>query len=168
MKTLTLPNGSGHIAYEGTEMQLVKAHRKVMMCNARIDLIRNLMDRDLCTQDINAFINGQAELRECMDYVDKKTMRDAMRTKLKDLKMCLRSGHRLRKQLEEKLLSELNGKSYSLRKKVKHIRYLVREEKKKIQLKHQKKIEHYVKKQNINGKKRRQKIYHQHQIEKNN
>ena len=90
---------------------------------------------------------GQAKLRVGSKKLDKKTMRSAMGTKLKDLKHSLRFNHRSRRRLETELLTELGGKGYKLREKVKSIKKIIKIEKGDQEAKYAVKIEHYKKKQ---------------------
>ena len=138
------PNGCRYIE-DGTEHRLVKAHRKVMMSEAKMKLIKRLLAKNLCTNDIYSFICGQADVHQGSRTLDKKTMICAMRSKLRDLSYVLKSSIRENRQLEARLHKDLNVRSYLTRRKIKQIRSNIRKERTTIDRKHELKINHLEK-----------------------
>ena len=57
---IDVPVGERHIE-GGTRRELVKAHRRVMMNETKIQLIKKLLRMGLCTNDVYFFICNQAE-----------------------------------------------------------------------------------------------------------
>ena len=66
-----------------------------------------------------------------------------MKTKIRDLIQTLKIDHRHRRKTELKLLEELGGRSWKLRKRIKHIKNSLRDEQSRIESKYETKINHY-------------------------
>ena len=71
------------------------------------------------TNDIFNFVNKQAGLRLHNRSLDMKTVTSAMRAKIGDIRLHVRQQYMVKTRGERELLRALDGKSYSLRKKMK-------------------------------------------------
>ena len=136
------PVGARHIDGE-IESELKEAHKKIIMNESRLDLMRDLLSSGLCTRDIYSFACSQADLCTTVLDPDRSTITSAMRTKIRDLKQTLKINHRNRRQLEEELHNQIGGRSWLTRKKIKNIKNELRKDQDQIRKKHLNKINHY-------------------------
>ena len=130
------------------ELELTEAYRRIIFNESRLGLMEKLLNHGLCTRDVYAFACKQADLCETLHVPDESTIKSAMRTKIRDLTQTLKIDHRKRRKTEMKLLNELGGRSWKLKKKIKHIKNILQHEKLKQEMKYDKKIDHYKKTMN--------------------
>ena len=79
---------------------LNKTYRNISDSKLRIWLLRSLMSWNLSTRDVYSFVKRQSELRSVIKTLDRRTMTEAMRTKLKDIKLLLARHINKKKRLE--------------------------------------------------------------------
>ena len=84
-------------------------------------LMKKLLKSGLCTRDVYSFVCSQADLCETLYKPDESTVKSAMRMKIRDLIQTLKNDHRQKRLKENKLLIELGGRSWKVRKKLKRI-----------------------------------------------
>ena len=84
----------------GLECRLTETLKFIMKTECRIWLIKSLLKLDLCTRDIYFFALNQARMRVEDKLLDKQTVRAAMNTKLRDLRMVLTPYSDLRFDIE--------------------------------------------------------------------
>ena len=118
---------------------LNKTYRNISDSKLRIWLLRSLMSWNLSTRDVYSFVKRQSELRSVIKTLDRRTMTEAMRTKLKDIKLLLARHINKKKRLE----ACYKGETSVAKMKMKEMKRTVNEEKKKKAIKYQNKIEHY-------------------------
>ena len=140
-----VPVGVRQIDEDETVSELVEAHRRIMMNESRLELMRSLLQRGLCTRDIYAFACSQADLCVTTSDPDRSTVKCAMKRKIRDIIQTIKMEHRKRRQKEKELLRQYGGKSWRLRKKIQKIKIGLRQEHDLITKKYQNKINHYVK-----------------------
>ena len=132
-------SGERHIC---GEEDLTKTYKDISDSKLRIWLLRSLMSRKLSTRDIHSFIKHPAELRSIFKILDMKTMTEAMRMKLKDIKLQLEDQYNRRRKLEERIRLEYGQSTLKLlRKRGRDMKLNVDAQKKK--MKYENKIEHY-------------------------
>ena len=142
--SLEVKDGTGHIEREvSTEAELKEAHRKIILNNIKIKLLKDLLGMGLCTRDVYSFACTQADLRTATNDPDWSTIKSAMKSKIRDLKQSLKEDHRRRREKERNLLTLLNGRSWKVRKKIRSIKNTLMKEKNSLQEKYKKKINHY-------------------------
>ena len=139
------PNGVEDI--EESESELEETHRKLMLNESRTWLLRSLLDRNRCTRDIYSFASNQAANRIEYNSLDPQTIKAAMRSKMKDMKLAIKQNRIVKRKQEQQLLYKLNNRSLTLRKKLRKIRSKMREERSIVKEKFQKKITHYMRTQ---------------------
>ena len=138
--------GSRHVEGESTAelvTELKEAHRKINLDDIRINLMKELLGNGLCTRDIYSFACAQADLCVNIGDPDWTTIKSAMRTKIRDLKLNLKLNHRERRKNESKLLQMLGGDSWCVRKKIRQIKTSLGKEKKSLVEKYKNKLERY-------------------------
>ena len=134
-------NEDGHIMRD--LKQLSRLYSNISNDQMRIWLLRELLSRDLSTEDIFSFIKGQGRLRSDIRSLDHRTMTSAMRMKLLDLRKAL-----YRKENKKSILEE---KIYGDKKLIRERRKAFKKEN-RTNLRHKKekyraKISHYMKRQ---------------------
>ena len=135
----------------GQTRDLLETSIKTKRNEVRVELLRDLQNRSLSTNDIFEFAKNQAGLRKSIKSLDSSTMRRAMKIKLKDLKLTLDISRREEKQIKTETLNRL-GNNHQYKSLVKKIKQAVQEEEKGLREKYSRKIKHYQRKQGV-GKK---------------
>ena len=136
----------GENTYELEE--LIGTHRKIMRNKSRMQLIRSLLSKGLCTRDIYSFVCIQTDLCEVNTTLDRDTITSAMQAKIRDIKEALGVHYKVKKRQEDELLRKLDGNSNKWRRKLRAIRKIIKQEKQEIEKDYKKKIEHYKESQN--------------------
>ena len=126
----------------GNKDRMKKKLFQIANAEARLWLFRRMLDQDLATRDIQAFIDRQAELRR--DFIDRDlaTLRSAMRAKYKDTSLNLRSLRDEICALKKDLLADLDCKKFRLRKLMKDLKSESMKLKNSMIMKYEKKIKH--------------------------
>ena len=111
--SLDVPSGSLNITELSNRLQ--ETYNAVTEFDLRKELLENLVNEDLATRDIFSFVKGQAKLRLIDKRMDKKTSRQAMRSKITDLRRSKNRAKIRLKLLEKDLRVALNNKRHRVR-----------------------------------------------------
>ena len=89
------PTGVRHInEVEVIESELIEAHRRSIQNESRLHLMKNLLEKGLCTRDIYSFACTQADLCVTTADLDISTVKCAMKMKIRDLVQTIKNNHR--------------------------------------------------------------------------
>ena len=140
-----VPNGANYAVFNTSELE--KAIEKVTDSERKLQLLRELDAKGLCTRDIFSFEKNQALLRVINKSLHKPTIKQAMKAKIDDSKKVLKADISKLNSVRKWLLDKLGGRRFKLRKLVKKIkkntidRTLSKIEKNKNKIKHCEKVQ---------------------------
>ena len=125
--------------------RLQETYIKSAELETRKNLLETMVNEDLATRDIYSFLKNQAQLRIMDKRLDKGILKQAMKTKIGDVKTSYANNEREKKSYERSLRTVLRSKRHKYRKYVRALR----EEESKIKLSkkkaYRKKLDHYRK-----------------------
>ena len=142
MKMKEASNGGDILDRKTSELQEI--HMKVMKDECRMWLLKRLLSLKLSTRDIYSFVLNQANQRVEDDILDMSTSKCAMRSKIRDIGRTLYKAYRERRRKEQEILELLDGKCFTLLKKLRNVRVKVKKEREKLKEAYLKKTEHYL------------------------
>ena len=115
---------------------------KVLKEHERLQLLKTLRRKGLCTRDVLSFVVNQANSRRVLKELDHSTSRSAMRIKIRDSKESLHQ-KKLQRSKSIKLYQEMvGGKGYKVRRTIKAIKSRHERMRSKKQSVYEKKIKH--------------------------
>ena len=96
----------GHRHFSREKKILIKTYRNISENKLRIWLFKSLMSENLATRDIYTFAKNQSELRTTIKVLDKRSMTNAMKMKLKDIKLALSENSYNKKHQEMNMIKK--------------------------------------------------------------
>ena len=116
----------GDITYAVRLRESIKdIHSRIMDEEERLDLLKSLHQRGICTRDIMAFVHQQGIKRSVNKAWDFATSQKAMSSKIRDAKRSIQLNRRRKSALKKEYLKLVNYKGSKLRKLIKDIKETV-------------------------------------------
>ena len=110
------------VSIPGIKERLKIKYINIANSEARMWLFKQMLDRGLTTRDIQSFTENQASLRREFKLVDKPTQTAAMRAKLKDITLSLKTLKTEADLIKTELLEGYNNETFRVRKTIKPLR----------------------------------------------
>ena len=133
---------------EGYKLELRKALQNIMLEETKAWLIKTLLKQKLATWDVYYFARKQADLRINIKALDWSTMSSALRVKLRDMKLTIKTWRRRKSWAEDNIKKYYGVNINPLKQIIAPWKKMIKQEKQCRLDKIKEKIEQYRNKQN--------------------
>ena len=113
---------SGGMDFEELKSKLQEIYLENTAFETRKSLLQTLVNENLATRDIYSFIKNQAQLRLVDKRLDNETLKQAMKTKISDLKTSCVRGEERKKKYEIELRKSFGNKRHKFRRCIKTLK----------------------------------------------